>query len=153
MKSKQATLKILLDTSFILPTLGIEVGEEVLIGIRRLNEVKAELYYSCFSILESLWVAARFVKSSMFNMERFNHGLRSIIEGGRYGKVEETSEIFKEALKLYMLGHKDMIDNILYASSSILNLKLLTLDKELKEFIHRKGLKDTFISLSQITSS
>ena len=49
-----------------------------------------------------------------------------------------------------MLGHKDMIDNILYATSSSLNLKLLTLDTELKEFIHVKGLKDTVISPGQI---
>ncbi|KPV63486.1 MAG: hypothetical protein AOA66_0852 [Candidatus Bathyarchaeota archaeon BA2] len=150
MKSKQATLRVLLDTSFILPTLGIEVGEEVLTGIRKLAEIKAELYYSRFNILESLWVAARFTKSPTFNMERFSHGLRSIIESGRYGKVEEDSETFKEALRLHMLGHKDVIDNILYAASSSLNLKLLTLDTELKEFIHKKGLKDTLISPSQM---
>ena len=49
-----------------------------------------------------------------------------------------------------MLGHKDMVDNILYASSTGLNLKLLTLDKELKEFIREKGLKDTLISPDQL---
>jgi len=48
-----------------------------------------------------------------------------------------------------MLGHKDMVDNILYASSSRLNLKLLTLDNELKGFIRERGLKDTFISPDQ----
>jgi hypothetical protein len=30
--------------------------------------------------------------------------------------VEEDSEIFEEAFRLYRLGHKDMIDNILYGS-------------------------------------
>jgi len=150
LKSKQARLKVLLDTSFVLPTLGIDVGEEVSMSLKKLADIKAELYYSRFNILESLWVVARFTKSPTFNIERFSHGLRSIIESGRYGKVEEDSETFKEALRLHVLGHKDMIDNILYATSSYLNLKLLTLDTELKDFIHKKGLKDTLISPSQI---
>ena len=150
MKSKQAKLKVLLDTSFILPTLGIDVGDEVSMSLKKLANIKAELYYSRFNILESLWVAARFTKSPTFNMERFSHGLRSIIESERYEKVEEDSETFKEALRLYVLGHKDMIDNMFYAASSILNLKLLTLDTELKEFIHDKGLRDTLITLGQI---
>lgn len=63
---------------------------------------------------------------------------------------KEDSETFKEAFKLQMPGHKDMIDNILYAASTALNLKLLTLDTELKEFIDEKGLKDTLTLPSQI---
>ncbi|MGQ9691074.1 MAG: sugar nucleotide-binding protein [Thermoproteota archaeon] len=92
-------------------------------------------------------------KSPTFNMGRFSQGLRSIIESGIYGKVEEDSETFKEALRLHALGHRDMIDNILYAASSNLDLKLLTLDTELRRFIHKKGLKDTLISPDQIALS
>jgi PIN domain nuclease of toxin-antitoxin system len=143
-------LKVLLDTTFILPSLGIDVGEEVLKGLSKLAQIKVNIYFSRFSILETLWIAARLSKSPNFNTEIFKLGLRSILEGKRYMKVEESSEIFDEALRLYMLGHKDMIDNILYATSTNLNLKLLTLDKELKEFIHEKGLMDTLIHPSQI---
>ena len=152
MKSKQAASKVLLDTSFILPTLGIDVGEEVSVGLKKLANIKAELYYSSFSILEALWVAARLTKTPTFNIGRFSHGLRSIIESGKYGKVEEDSETFKESLRLHMLGHKDIIDNILYATSTQLNLKLLTLDTELREFIRQKGLIDTLISPNQIAA-
>ena len=60
--------------------------------------------------------------------------MKSIIESGRYERVEEDSEIFSEAFKLYALGHKDMIDNILYPSAVRLSLILLTLDDELKTF-------------------
>jgi PIN domain nuclease of toxin-antitoxin system len=143
-------LKVLLDTTFILPSLGIDVGEEVLKGLSKLAQIKVNIYFSRFSILETLWIAARLSKSPNFNTEIFKLGLRSILEGKRYMKVEESSEILNEALRLYMLGHKDMIDNILYATSTNLNLKLLTLDKELKEFIHEKGLMDTLIHPSQI---
>jgi PIN domain nuclease of toxin-antitoxin system len=152
LKSKQATLRVLLDTSFILPSLGIDVGEEVSKGLKGIADIKAEIYYSHFSILESLWVAARLSTGATFNAESFNLGLRSIIEGDRYMKVEEDSKTFYDALKLYMLGHKDMIDNILYANSIRLNIKLLTLDNKLKEFIQQSRLKDTLISSDQISN-
>lgn len=151
MKSKQATLRVLIDTSFILPSLGIDVGQEVSKGLKGLADIKAEIYYSHFSILESLWVAARLSTSTTFDGESFSLGLRSIIEGGRYRKVEEDSKTFNDALKLYILGHKDMIDNILYANSVRLNIKLLTLDNKLKEFICERRLQDTLISPDQIT--
>ena len=50
-----------------------------------------------------------------------------------------------------MLGHKDMIDNILYANSANLNLKLLTLDTELKELIRERCLNDTTLSPNQLS--
>ena len=150
MRNKGGKLRILLDTSFLLPTLGIDVGDDVRECLERLNNVTAELHYSRFSLLEALWIAARLVKSGSFDMERFVQGLRSIVESGRYVKVNEDYWVFKEALEMYVLGHKDMIDNILYATSTSLNLKLLTVDSELKEFIRTKGLKDTIILPGQM---
>ena len=150
MKNKKNILKVLLDTSFILPTLGIDVAEEVLKGLQKLAQISAEIYYSRFSILESLWIATRLIKNTTFDIERFTYGLKSIMQSGRYKSVNETPEIFIKALKLYNLGHKDLIDNILYASSTHLNLKLLTLDAELKEFINNKKLEDSVILPDQI---
>ena len=151
MKNKQPTPSILLDTSFILPTLGINVGTEVSKGLKKLDETNAKIYYSQFSILESLWITSRFLTSQTFNEERFKIGLKSIMKADRYTKVDENPEIFNEALRLQKLGHKDMIDNILYSTSLHLNLKLLTLDTQLKKFIGDKGPKDTLISPNQIT--
>lgn len=150
MRSRQDTLRVLLDTSFILPSLGIDVDKDVSKGLKRLDDTKAEIYYSRFSILESLWIAARLSTSSTFEWELFSLGLRSIIEGGRYRKVEENSETFNDALRLYLLGHKDMVDNVLYASSTRLSLNLLTLDNELREFIRERRLKDTLIFPDQL---
>ncbi|MEM3527089.1 MAG: PIN domain-containing protein [Candidatus Bathyarchaeia archaeon] len=149
MSSEDAS-RVLLDTSFILPTLGIDTGERVSEGLNRLGKTGAEIYYSRFSILEALWVAAKVSGDRKFDTERFRLGLRSIMESGRYIKVDEDSEVFDEAMRLHMLGHKDIIDNIIYASSIRLNLKLLTLDTELGEFIRKRGLKDTLIAPNQI---
>lgn len=149
---KSSAAKVLLDTSFILPTLGISVSGAIMEGIGNLAEIKQiEIYYSRLSILESLWVATR-IEDRTFEPETFALGLRSIIEGGRYARVEEGSEIFSEALKLYRLGHKDMIDNILYATATQLDMLLLTLDEELKKFVHKKELKDVFISQDELAA-
>jgi predicted nucleic acid-binding protein len=144
---------ILLDTSFILPTLGITVTGVTPEAIKFLTEVpKIEIYYSRFSVLESLWVATR-ISNAVSDAETVQLGLRSIIEGHRYKRVEEDSEIFKEAFRLYRLGHKDMIDNILYASGVSLGLMLLTLDDQLKKFILEKQLKDIFISPDRLAAA
>lgn len=150
MKSNGAARGILLDTSFLLPTLGISVSGATEEGIKILSETETELYYSRFSILESLWVATRTVNDSAFCDESLRPGLKSIIESGRYERVEEDSEIFSEAFTLYGLGHKDMIDNILYASAARLGLILLTLDDELRKFVLEKRLKDPFISVEEL---
>ena len=148
MRNRRGTLRVLLDTAFILPTLGIDVGEEVVKGLKKLEG--AEIYYSKFSVLESLWVATRVMKGRSFDVERFSQGLRSVIESGRYEMVEEGYRVFKDALKLYALGHKDMIDNILYVASVNLDLKFLTIDSELMKFVRDKGLKEIFVTPSQL---
>ena len=89
-----------------------------------------------------MWIAARLSRVVDFDTERFRRGLRSIIESRKYVRIEENSDVFDDALRLHMLGHKDMINNILYASSIHLDLKLLTLDIELKKFINDKRLTD-----------
>ena len=146
-------MRVLLDTSFILPSLGIDVGEEVLEGLRRLAASRAEIYYSGFSLLESLWVSARLSAGTALDMEVFRLGLRSVVEGGRYGKVDETSQVFSDALELYTLGHRDMVDNVLYACSTNLGMKFLTVDAELKEFVGSRGLEDTLVSPGQFPRS
>jgi len=69
LKNKKNTLRILLDTSFILPTLGIDVAKKVLDGLRKLAQTHVEIFYSRFSILESLWIAARLIRNSQETLE------------------------------------------------------------------------------------
>lgn len=152
MSNREATLRVLLDTSFILPSLGIDVGEKVSKGLRLLAAKAPEIHYSSFSILESLWVLARTIEDAPSQLESFRIGLRSVMESGRYRRVNEDSKIMNEAFRLYKLGHKDMIDNILYASSTQLDLRLLTLDNDLKSFIQTKELRDTLLSPDQLAS-
>jgi hypothetical protein len=143
--SRKHGLKVLLDTSFLLPSLGVDVGREVAKGLRGLAEAEAEIYYSRFSVLEALWVVARLLRDGAFDGDRFSLGLRSIIDGGRYRLLEEDAHSYGEGLRLYRLGHRDMIDNILYASSVSHGLSFMTLDRELGGFIGEMGLKDNLV--------
>ena len=72
------------------------------------------------------------------------------MESGRYDRVAEDSEVFSEAVKIYRLGHRDMIDNILYASSVRLDLRLVTLDEALKQFILAHGLTNALVFPDQL---
>jgi len=144
---------MLLDTSFLLPTLGIDTGREVARGLKRLSETNNQLHYSSFNILECLWQLARTGREEASSLEPTKLGLRSIIEGRRYIKTSEDSRLFNEALGLYRMGHRDMIDNILYAVSLHGSFRFLTVDNTLQEFITSKGPENTLIHVDQIPTS
>lgn len=150
MKNKKGTLRVIIDTSFLLPTLGINTGTRILKGLQKLKKVGAEIFISRFSILEGLWVAIRMIKRGSFDESSFSHGLKSLLMGHRYKLVEETPEIFETALDLYQMGHPDMIDNLLYATSLVYHLAFLTTDKELKAFIKENNLTDTILTPEDI---
>lgn len=136
---------MLLDTSFILPSLGVDVEPEVIAGLKKLVERKDEIYFSGYSVLESLWVAAKLSNRSSFDGERFKRGLKAVLESGVFKRVEESADTFDEALRLHRLGHNDMIDDILYASSTTNGLRFLTVDSELRGFVRAHGLPDSTI--------
>ena len=150
MRSRGEESGILLDTSFLLPILGFNLGPRVEEGLRRLRRGETALYYSQFSILEALWTAVRSIRRGRFNAERFRAGLLSLTFSPRFTRITENIEVYMEALKLYEMGHEDLIDNILYQDSSVLNLKFLTLDEELREFIRGRGLRDTTITPEEL---
>jgi PIN domain nuclease of toxin-antitoxin system len=144
LKNNPSIKAVLLDTSFLLPTLGIEIGKPTLDIMARLQTSGSELCYSDLSLLECLWVATQRIRHSDFDESIFRKGILSITKSGRYRQVQCSGEAYTNALKLYQLGHKDMIDNMLYATALNGELQLLTLDDELKTFIEDNNLQDVF---------
>lgn len=114
-------------------------------ALKTLADKEAEIHFSRFSLLEALWVVIRLVRNFDVRWEDFRYGLKDVVRSRRYKSIEETPEIFNDALELYLMGHEDIIDNILYANSIHYNLKLLTLDRSLEEFVNSKGLKTLFL--------
>lgn len=54
--------------------------------------------------------------------------------------IPSTEDILM-AFKLRRVGHRDGIDNLLYATSINRDMTLLTMDRELKELLIKHGLK------------
>lgn len=133
-------LQILLDTSFLLPFLGIDVGEVIAGVLHRLRDY--ELYYSELSLLEALWKIVKVV--SFDKLDIVLEGLTLIRRDLRLTQVDEKA--VRTALELYKLGHRDLIDNLLYGISLSQNLKFLTIDRELVSLVKSNNYPDTFIS-------
>ncbi|MEM3708189.1 MAG: PIN domain-containing protein, partial [Nitrososphaerales archaeon] len=67
--------------------------------------------------------------------------VKSLLESGFYKWLTLTSKAVKLAFKLRTLGHKDNIDNLLYATSSENNMLLLTMDEDFKKFLLKNNFK------------
>jgi len=137
-------VRVLLDTSFLLPTFGVEVEEEVLgclelIGAQR-EKVKA--YYSPHSLLEATLVLLKEVKRGSLKLEEAAEMAREGASNVVYGieAAETPPEAFSFAIQLYGMGHRDIFDNLLYSTAVVNGMLFLTLDRELIEFIEREGL-------------
>jgi len=133
-------MKVPLDTSWLLPTLGIEVerADKILEKLR-----DCELYYSDFSILECLWVVNSLKKKGKFDRGVFETGMKSIIEG--YAKAEINAEIILKAFEIYEIGHRDIIDCILYSIALNKNMRFASLDEEFRKFVKGSNLEYIFL--------
>lgn len=142
-------LEILLDTSFVLPSFGVEVDRDVFDALRILsrNRTKVKVYYSSYNLLEVLLVLLREVRRGNLAfydaIEMIEEGVFIIING--LERLEENPSAFSKALKMYSMGHHDLFDNILYSLALENGVYFLTVDKKLKTFVKEQGLQDTTI--------
>ena len=143
--------KILLDTSFLLPFIGFKTDEVVMNCIEKLKE--HEVYYSELSILEALWKITKKIRELSSGQDYNRNNIVEVVANGirairrDLNRAEITEEAVKEAIKLYVLGHRDLIDNILYSITITQeDVKFLTIDESLKTFIKSRNLRsDVFI--------
>ena len=133
---KVEELKLLLDTTYLLPVVGISVEnvDRVLKVLRTLySQQRVALFYSPFSLLE---IVGKLSKMS-FDRKIVSLGLRSIREFFR--PVQPTVMGYIKALDLRSRGFRDLIDLLLYATALSRGLTLLTRDESLVEFIESVG--------------
>lgn len=130
---------VLLDTSFILPVLGYDAGPRVQAALEALRRCSCPLYYSELSILEALWKIVKTPPAATAEgRRRVAEGVEALRRGLRVAPLRgEAAEL---AIALYRLGHRDMVDNLLYASARVEGLRLLTLDRGLASFLENRGL-------------
>lgn len=130
--SSSVKLKILLDSTYILPIVGVEVEgiNKALTVLRELRRRKeAKFYYTQFNIIEILSKVAK---------TNYDHNI--VVKG--LSLMEEEFELayptvdgYIKALELKKKGFKDMIDLLLYVTSLTCNLQFLTRDKNLIDFL------------------
>ena len=146
--------RILLDTSFILPSFGIHLGRRVDQALERLRELEEKItpYYSTFNLLEAMLVIIREVRRNRVSVEQaiqmLNNGVLNVTLG--LTKIEEPYLIYSKAFELYSKGHRDIIDDILVALALENKVKLLTLDRKLRKFLSNIGLEQVTILPSEL---
>ncbi|OYT56130.1 MAG: PIN domain nuclease [Desulfurococcales archaeon ex4484_217_2] len=133
---KSLKTKILLDTTYMLPIVGIQVEhiERVLVLLRKLYTKRTiEVYYTPFNMFEILGKLAKI----RYSKERVVLGLASIKEA--FKVAYPTMEGYLKALELRRKGFKDLIDLLLYVTSFTRKIWFLTRDIELIEFLRKQG--------------
>jgi len=130
---------VLLDTSFLLPTLGVEVKEVTSLDLELIRAVskRAKVYCSYVSFVEILGLVGK--ESGKADVETVSAGMSSLLGSGLYEWTNPSPEAMRLALELRTKGHKDNIDNILYATAADSNMLFLSLDRELRRFLARNG--------------
>ncbi len=91
--------KVLLDTSFLLPSVRVSTGKRMMKGLSRLSSGEWDIYYSRHSFMEILWVLKRLrSKGVKLEEETIRKGLRAIFIG--YKEYREEEEALLHALKM-----------------------------------------------------
>ncbi|MDG7015746.1 MAG: hypothetical protein JRM82_00040 [Nitrososphaerota archaeon] len=148
MNRPTSMVDVLLDTTFMLPTVGIavkEISDEDLLSLKQLSR-RVRLHCSHVSFVELLGKVAK--DRTGLDKPTVNLGIRSLVESGTYRWVSPSSEALQKAFELRTAGHKDNIDNILYSVALDSKMLFLSLDKELKDFLHERGYDtDLFVDI------
>ncbi len=144
-------LAILLDSTYLLPVFGVEVkeiSEEVLSKIRSLAlRGLIETYYSPISLIEITSKVARetIKRGRGLKPEEVEYTIRVIEESEYLKPIYPNPQAYSLAYKMKLLGHKDMIDNLLYATATVYKLTFITIDQKLKNFIQHHKIEGTNI--------
>ncbi|MCE4602730.1 MAG: PIN domain-containing protein [Desulfurococcales archaeon] len=138
---------ILIDSTYLLPVFGIEViqiSDEILLKLRRLAlEKLITLYYSPVSFIEITAKIARetIKKGSGPDPSDIANTIRAIEETDYLKPIYPDAQAYALAYKMKLLGHRDMIDNILYATASTRGAIFITIDESFKNFVQHHRIK------------
>ncbi|RLF05016.1 MAG: hypothetical protein DRJ60_06255 [Thermoprotei archaeon] len=137
-------MKILLDTTYLLPTFGIEVKgltSEDILKLRSLV-VDGNIKLYCSSIIwpELLGKVFREInrQKRAENLD-IKMAIRALFNPKFYKWIKPGRRSIELAYNLRRLGHPDMIDNILYALSITRKMIFLSMDLDFKDFLVKRN--------------
>ena len=125
--------KVLVDTTFLLPALGIEVEDEAMDVIKYFRGLN--IYYTEFGLLEAMWKVIKLISPESIGVVKL--GLKAI--ENTYSMLKPPPEAFLKAWEIFMRGHKDFIDALYYSTAVLTGTPFLTIDKEFIKFLTGKG--------------
>ncbi len=143
------SIRILVDSTYILPAFKIGVEgvtvKDLLFLDRMYRTGKAIFYYTDIVWIEILpKVIKEYRKLGLrISVEKIGEVVLSLKATFRRANV--GSKALEKALELKLLGHRDMIDNLLYGIAWENNLYLLTLDSSFKSFLKENGQRYEFL--------
>ncbi len=142
--------KILIDTTYLLPIFGIEVesfDEQDILKLKMLYE-KGKIEFYC---LDVIWteliakVAKEMIKHHMINETLIDEAVKSILKSGVFKWISPNAEAIKLAFKLRILGHKDMIDNLLYSTAKVKGFIFMSMDESFRNFLRKNNMDVSII--------
>ncbi len=136
-------MRILLDSTYLLPVFGIEVKGLMTKDYRILKRLVRRgvitLYYSPVSWVEIIGKIAKEIgasgKKEVPDEDLIRAAFDSITRLGILQELVPTTKDLKLALKMRLLGHKDIVDNLLYSMAYNNGMVFLSMDRSLKNFI------------------
>ena len=136
--------KLFLDTTYLLPLLGIGVELRDYREIFPKLHMFYEIYYSPISLIEAKWIIIRYIKKLKDErmkqrlLEEYRVGLDLILKNPDYKSIVFTNGLIEKiADELWRRGIRDYFDRMIYAASAYCRAILLTEDEELKS-IHEE---------------
>ena len=134
-RSIQAKPSVIIDTTFLLPALGVSVEEEAESVIPLFR--KLDIYYLEAGLLEAMWKIIKI--APVDKLDRVMLGLEAIRR--TYKLLNPPTRAFIDALLIYHKGHRDYIDALHYTVAMDTGIPLLTIDYRLIEFLVKHNYK------------
>ncbi len=141
-----SSIEVLLDTTYLLPTFGVRVREidsSTLMNLRKLG-LSGEVRYYCSPIIwvELIGKIARESEARREDLEYLvRESARSLLESGFCRWIYPSEEAVKLAYRMRKLGHRDIIDNLLYSTALTKGKMFLSMDSDLLRFLEEVGLE------------
>ena len=130
--------RLILDTTYLLPVFGVDVGLEDFREVFPKLLSRYSVAYNPISIVEAKWIILRLSRRTPSQRElllkAYRRGLRALLSDERLEQTPLTNHGIEEIADqlLTRAGIKDYFDRMIYAAAAHLHALLLTEDEDLR---------------------
>ena len=141
--SRRKPLRVVVDSTYLLPVFGIGVkglSDEDILELRRLA-VEGVVEFYCVSVVwsELIGKVCREMEKHGVSVEGLGLAIKSLFNPRFYRWIKPGPKSVMLAFKIRSLGHVDNIDNILYATAYTRKMLFMSMDVEFRKFLEKKG--------------